>query len=95
MLINNRQEFFERLRSNVYDHFQYLFYSGDLGTIKPNDEAFILPFEELNKLEQFKDYPIELEDIVFLDDQAENIIAAKESRYISINPLQKCPASPR
>ncbi len=68
----------ERLRASVYGHFQYLFYSGDLGTIKPNDEAFILPFEELNKREEFRDNQIKLEDIIFLDDQPENVHAAKK-----------------
>ncbi len=67
----------ERLRAHVYDHFNYLFYSGDLGTIKPNDEAFTLPFEELNKLDRFKDNPVKLEDVVFMDDQPENVVAAK------------------
>ncbi len=66
-----------RFKKSIFSKFQHLFYSGDLGTIKPNDEAYTLVFEALNELPEFREQPLTLDDIVFMDDQPENVLAAK------------------
>lgn len=66
----------ERFKDHIYDRFAYRFYSGDLGTVKPNDEAFTLVMDALQQKDEFKDVPLSLHEIIFMDDQIENITAA-------------------
>ena len=54
---------------HIFKHFDHVYFSGDIGTIKPNHEAYDHP---VKKHDLIKD------ECVFLDDQEENITAAKE-----------------
>lgn len=54
---------------HIFKHFDHVYFSGDIGTIKPNHEAYDHPV---------KKHDISKDNCVFLDDQQENITAAKE-----------------
>jgi len=70
--------FEQRFKTSIFDHFAYSYYSGDLGTVKPNKEAFKLVIDSLNEKNEFQEKPLDLDDIVFMDDQIENIEAAHQ-----------------
>ena len=68
----------ERWPKEIFDHFDHIFYSGDIGSIKPNNDAYEVPYEVLNnEIEAFKENPIKKEDVILLYDQRENIKAAR------------------
>ncbi len=54
---------------HIFECFDHVYFSGDIGASKPNFSAYAYPIEKLG---------LKKEDCVFVDDQIENIKAAQE-----------------